>query len=120
MTRAEFDAFCRDLPAATHVVQWGGASVWKVGGKIFEICSAWGGDAPADQPRFSFKVSEIGFQLLPERPGIAKAPYLARAGWVQVQTADAMADPELREHIAASHKIVAAKLTRAIKASLGL
>ena len=35
MTRSEFDAYCAGLPATTNVVQWGNASVWKVGGKIF-------------------------------------------------------------------------------------
>ena len=33
MTYEEFNAFCGSLPATTHVVQWGGADVWKVGGK---------------------------------------------------------------------------------------
>ena len=37
MTRDEYNAFCASLPATTHVVQWGGADVWKVGGKVFAI-----------------------------------------------------------------------------------
>lgn len=37
MTRAEINAFCASLRAVTHVVQWGGADVWKVGGKVFAI-----------------------------------------------------------------------------------
>ena len=35
MTADGFNIFCRALPATTHVVQWGGAHVWKVGGKVF-------------------------------------------------------------------------------------
>ncbi len=37
MNQRQFNAFCKTLPATTHVVQWGGASVWKVGGKVFAI-----------------------------------------------------------------------------------
>lgn len=39
MTRDEFDGYCRSLKATTNVIQWGNSSVWKVGGKIFAICS---------------------------------------------------------------------------------
>ena len=46
MTYDEFNAFCRALPATTHVVQWGGAQVWKVGGKLFAI-GGWADDGPA-------------------------------------------------------------------------
>ena len=38
MTRDEFNSFCDGLTATTHVVQWGNADVWKVGGKVFAIC----------------------------------------------------------------------------------
>src|SRR5262249_53547178 len=37
VTYKEFNRFCRSLRATTHVVQWGGAHVWKVGGKVFAI-----------------------------------------------------------------------------------
>jgi len=33
----EYNAFCAALPATTTVVQWGGAHVWKVGGKMFAV-----------------------------------------------------------------------------------
>lgn len=32
-----YNTYCGSLPATTHVVQWGGAHVWKVGGKVFAI-----------------------------------------------------------------------------------
>ena len=37
MTYDTFNRFCAALPHATYVVQWGGAHVWKVGGKVFAI-----------------------------------------------------------------------------------
>src|SRR3546814_12828317 len=37
MNAEAFNAYCASLPATTHVVQWGGADVWKVGGKVFAL-----------------------------------------------------------------------------------
>lgn len=73
MTYDEFNAFCRDYPAATYVVQWKGAHVWKVGGKVFAI----GGWGKTDKPAFTFKTSELDFYYLKEMPGYRPAPYLA-------------------------------------------
>ena len=117
MTRDEFDSFCRALPATTNVIQWGNASVWKVGGKIFAICSGWG---EGEGPKFSFKCSDMAFRILPDQPDIIPAPYLARAKWVQLERPDAMNDEEFRKHLVAAHEIIAAKLTKAKRVELGL
>lgn len=117
MTRAGFDAFCRALTGTTHVEQWGNASVWKIGGKIFAICSVWGA---GDHAKFSFKCSDLAYDILIEQPGIIPAPYLARAKWVQVETADAMSDQDLQDYIRAAYGIVAAKLTKAKRKEIGL
>ena len=37
MTYDQFNAFCGALPATTHVVQWSGSHVWKIGGKVFAV-----------------------------------------------------------------------------------
>jgi len=119
MTRDEFDAYCGSLKAATHVVQWGNASVWKIGGKIFAICSGW--DAKGEErggDRISFKCSDMTYALLTEEEDILPAPYLARAKWVQLQTANAMADEDIRGYIDHAYRIVAGKLTRAQRAEL--
>jgi len=50
VTRDEFNAFCGGMTATTHVVQWGNADVWKVGGKVFAICG-WNSGVDA----FTFK-----------------------------------------------------------------
>ncbi|WP_417461452.1 MmcQ/YjbR family DNA-binding protein [Kordiimonas sp.] len=125
MTREEFDEYCKALKATTHVVQWGGASVWKVGGKIFAICSNWGSDdkrSDADDAasRISFKCSDLSYQILCELEGIVPAPYLARAKWVQLQSADALSNDDLKSYIADAHGIIAAKLTKKMQAELGL
>jgi predicted DNA-binding protein (MmcQ/YjbR family) len=116
MTYEEYNAFCGALPATSHVVQWGGAQVWKVGGKVFCI-----GAGSRESPAYSFKTSEIAFMVLPERPGFRPAPYLASRGlkWIQA-TAMEVEARELRELIAASHRLVAAGLSGKRRRELGL
>ena len=97
------------------MVQWGGASVWKVGGKIFALAV---GDGP--DTKVSFKCSELAYAILTEMPDIIPAPYLARAKWVQVVTAQGMSDENIKEHIDAAYEIIAAKLTKAQRATLGI
>ena len=81
MTRSEFNAFCRDLTATSHVIQWGNADVWKVADKVFAICG-WNEGKDA----FTFKAGDIAFRVLKDQPGIRGAPYLASRGmkWLQV------------------------------------
>ncbi|QMU60058.1 MAG: MmcQ/YjbR family DNA-binding protein [Boseongicola sp.] len=117
MTREEFNAFCEELAATSHVVQWGNADVWKVGGKVFAICGwADGKDA------FTFKVGEIAFEVLGSEPGIRPAPYLASRGmkWLQVYEARGMTDALLREHILVSYDLVAAGLSKKRRVELGI
>jgi predicted DNA-binding protein (MmcQ/YjbR family) len=117
MTRDEFDAFCKSLPATTNVIQWGNASVWKVGGKIFAVCSSWGEGA---HPKVSFKCSDISYSLLTQQEGLIPAPYLARAKWVQMEQENALSDNDLKAYVEAAHKIIAAKLTKKQQKDLGL
>lgn len=119
MTRAEFDKLCKSLPKTTHVEQWGGASVWKIGGKIFAVCSNWGPGGDTDT-KISFKCSDMSYDLLRQQKGIIPAPYLARAKWVQVERAKALSDKDLRAYLETAYRLVAAKLTRAKRAELGL
>jgi len=117
MTRDEFNSFCRNLKATTHVVQWGNADVWKVGGKVFGICG-WNDGADA----FTFKASDIAFEVLADQPGIRPAPYLASRGfkWLQHYGAPGLSDAELKTHITLSYDMVAAALTRKKRAELGV
>ncbi|HEX4097393.1 MAG TPA: MmcQ/YjbR family DNA-binding protein, partial [Caulobacteraceae bacterium] len=76
MTREQIEAAALALPAATKIVQWGGSDVYKVGGKVFAICGLRGG--------LSFKVSEIGFEVLTNGGPARQAPYLHKGSWVIV------------------------------------
>lgn len=118
MTYDEFNAFCAGLPAATHVVQWGGSDVWKVGGKVFAI----GGWDKGKDPAYTFKVSEIAYEVLKDQPGLRPAPYLASRGlkWIQHHAAPGLSDADLRDHLRDSHRMVAGGLTRKLRKELNL
>ena len=118
MTLDEYNDFCASLTATSRVVQWGGSHVWKVGGKVFAI----GGWDDGDQPRITFKVSPIAFEMLQEQPGLRPAPYLAPRGmkWIQHYDQPGLEDDELKAYISESHRIVAAGLTKKKQKELGL
>ena len=120
MDRAGFNAFCATLPGAQHVVQWGNSDVWKVGGKLFAVCG-WAGEN-GDKDAFTFKVSDIAWEVLRDQPGIRPAPYLASRGlkWLQHYKSPGLSDNELEIHIRASYEMVRAALPKKTKAALGL
>ena len=111
MTREQVMTCAMALPAVTHVVQWGGADVYKVGGKVFAVCGFDDG--------LAFKVTEIGFVVLTDDGPGRQAPYFAKGHWVVVDMDDL--DPgDAGGWLATAHSLVAAKLTRALRAELGL
>ena len=116
MTYDEFDAACRALPGVTMVVQWGAAAVYKVGGRIFAVTGAVG----AGGGGFSFKASDIAFEALTESGRARPAPYLARAKWVRFDDLGALDADEVRDWLNSAHALVAAKLTRKVRAELGI
>ncbi len=108
---------CASLPASTHVVQWGGAHVWKVGGKVFAI-AGWN---EGSRLGITFKVSEIAFDILKEQPGCRPAPYLASRGmkWIQRVGAETMDDDALRDYLRESRRLVLLGLPKKVRAALG-
>jgi predicted DNA-binding protein (MmcQ/YjbR family) len=121
LTLREYNTFCRSLPATSHVVQWGGAHVWKVGGptgKVFAI--AW--FERGHHPGITFKVSDIAWEVLREAPGCQPAPYMASRGlkWIQSFESPGLSKAELKQYLKASHALAAAALSRKRRAELGL
>ena len=118
----EYNAFCGSLPGATHVVQCGGSHVWKVGGpdkgKVFAI----GGWERGRHPQITFKVSDIGWEVLREAPGCRPAPYLASRGmkWIQSHEEPGLTKHELKAYLRASYELVVAGLPKKRRAELGL
>lgn len=113
----EFNAFCGGLPGTSYVCQWGGAHVWKVGGKVFAI-GGWNERGVG----ITFKVGDVSYALLKDRPGLRPAPYMASRGlrWIQHYAAPGLGDEALRDYLRLAHELVAQKLPRATRISLGL
>jgi len=116
MILEDYNEFCRSLPATTYVVQWRGAHVWKVGGKVFAI-----GHWDDGEPGITFKVSDIAFEMLGAQPGLRPAPYLASRGmkWIQHYAPPSLSDAALRDYIRQSHAIVSHGLSRKLRIELG-
>lgn len=121
MTLDDYNSFCAALPHTFHVVQWGGAHVWKVGGakgKVFAI--AW--DEGGAELHVTFKCSQMSFDLLKDQPGIRPAPYLASRGmlWLQRTGSQSMDDAALVDYIAESHRLAGLNLPKAMRITLNL
>ena len=118
MTYEEYNNFCGSLSATSHVVQWGGSDVWKVGGKVFAI----GGWEKMNNPAYTFKVSELDYEILKGQPGFRPAPYMASRGmkWIQQFSAHESLDEELKYYLKESHRIVSLGLTKKLQKELGL
>ena len=118
MTREEFDRFCANTPQTRHVVQWGDASVWKVGGKVFAI----GGWSVSPEFAVTFKCNALSFAVMKDLPGIRPAPYLASRGLLWLQRTDdrSLDDAGLRDYLRASYALVVATLPRKAQRAIGI
>jgi predicted DNA-binding protein (MmcQ/YjbR family) len=116
---ASYNRFCKSLPHAYHVVQWGGAHVWKVGGasgKMFAIC--WTGPPLL----VTFKCSAMSYDVLKQQDGLRPAPYLASRGmtWIQWFSDATLDDAGLKTYLKESHRLAGLALTKKRQIELGL
>ena len=109
---AAFKRFVGSLPASEVVEQWD-SHVAKVGGKVFALLGESG-------TPIVFKVSEISFDGLTTLDGVGQAAYFAKRAWVSVARGAELTDAELKAYIKASHGMIAGKLTKKLRAELGL
>ena len=98
------------MTGATFVEQWGGAQVWKVGGKVFAI--AW--FETGHEPGITFKVSDIGWEVLREAQGCRPAPYMASRGlkWIQSYAKPGLSKRRTEGVFARRYEMVAGALPR--------
>ncbi len=121
-TLDQYNTFCAALPHTAHVVQWGGAHVWKVGGASGKVFAIGGWAKGCDQLAVTFKVTPLSYELLKDLPGVRPAPYLASRGmsWVQRVSPESLDDAALCDYVATSHGLAAAGLTKRRQIELGL
>ncbi|SEP63417.1 Predicted DNA-binding protein, MmcQ/YjbR family [Devosia sp. YR412] len=113
MHRDGFEAFVLALPQTTLVRQWRDDSVAKVGGKIFALLDR-------DPGEVWLKVSEMAYELLTELDGVRPAPYFARASWVAISVESPLTGDEVEAYVREAHRIIAGKLSKKVRAELGL
>jgi predicted DNA-binding protein (MmcQ/YjbR family) len=115
----QYNKFCAALPQTSMVVQWGGAYVWKVGGKVFAIA---GWQEKGEQPHITFKCSPMSYELLKGMQGCRPAPYLASRGmlWIQRCRASRLKDAALKDYLRESRRLASLNLTKKLRKELGL
>jgi len=117
VTLEDYNTYCATLPHSEHIIQWGGADVWKVAGKLFAMARE--GD---EGFQVTFKTSEIAYEVLRQEPGLRPAPYLASRGmkWIQHYSEPGLDDENLQTHIEASYRMAIERLTKKKRAELGI
>jgi predicted DNA-binding protein (MmcQ/YjbR family) len=102
-------AFCLSLPHATEDVQWEHNLLFRIAGKMFCIANL----EPAVSPtKICFKCTPEKFAELVEVEGIIPAPYMARNHWVAMIEIDALRQPEIKDLIQDSHRMILEKLPK--------
>jgi predicted DNA-binding protein (MmcQ/YjbR family) len=117
MNLDEYNSFCASLYHTSHVIQWGGAHVWRVATKVFAI-GGWDDGAALF---VTFKCSPMSFDLLKDQPGLRPAPYLASRGmsWIQRTDDASMDDAALKDYLRESHRLAGMNLPRKLRLALG-
>ena len=111
-----FDKAMRVLPGVTLDIKWETHRTFCVGDKMFVMA----GDLGDEAPRYMFKASELGFEMLVESGAAAPAPYLGRAKWVIMTAPDSLDDADLIAYATQAHAIVAGKLPKRVRVGLGI
>jgi predicted DNA-binding protein (MmcQ/YjbR family) len=105
---------CSSLPAVTEDIKWGNDLVFSVGDKMFCVASL--------EPPFScsLKVSDDEFDELSNQNGFIPAPYMARAKWVLVTDETKLTKKEWEQYVKQSYELIKRKLTKKLRAKLGI
>jgi len=111
--RDGFDAALSALAGVTFVDQWD-ARVAKVGGKVFCLLTDY-------EPRcIVFKCSEESFDILTSLNGVTQARYFAKRKWASAESGSELGEDDLLAYANRSHALVAAGLTKKLRAELGI
>src|ERR1051326_8161876 len=108
-------AFCLSLPHATEGVQWEHEWLFRIAGKMVCVANLEPGLSPT---KIAFKCTPEKFAELVEIDGIIPAPYMARNHWVAMLDMNALRQPEIRELIQESYRMILEKLPRKTQADL--
>ncbi len=108
-------AFCLTLPHTTEDVQWEHDLLFRIAGKMYCVANMEPQLVPT---KIAFKCTPEKFAELVEVEGIIPAPYMARNHWVAMIEMDALRQPEIKELIQNSYRLVLEKLPKKKQAEL--
>jgi predicted DNA-binding protein (MmcQ/YjbR family) len=108
-------AFCLTLPHTTEDVQWEHDLLFRIAGKMYCVANMEPQLVPT---KIAFKCTPEKFAELVEVEGIIPAPYMARNHWVAMIEMDALRQPEVKELIRNSYRLVLEKLPKKKQAEL--
>ncbi len=113
MTKDQLHAAAMALPGTVLDIKWGSDHCYCVGGKMYAATDA-------DYSNLGWKASEIAFEALVATGRARPSKYLARAHWLNIDDLAAQDAAEVTDWLKTAHGLVAAKLTRKLRAELGL
>ncbi|EFL90023.1 MmcQ/YjbR family DNA-binding protein [Ahrensia sp. R2A130] len=117
MNLKTFDAACSALPNVTMVIQWRGAHVWKIGGKVFAV--GWSRDQSGDATcPFTIKVDDMASEFLRQETGVEIAPYFRSPSWLRFLPECTINDDDLAGYIARSRELIISGLPKKRQTSL--
>jgi len=116
VTYKDVEKFCLSLPGAKLDMPWSDRRVFKIGGKMFAVIvlegkRPWG---------LWFKASAESYEILTQIEGIGPCPYFSRACWVEMEGLTPLKPSELRGYLECAHGLVASKLSKKMRVSLGI
>ena len=101
--------------AVTEDIKWEDHLVFSVGAKMFLLTS------PDEVPVTAcFKVSEEDFEELIDRDGFYQAAHFAKRKWIAINDINKMNNKEWKLYLQRSYDSVVAKLTKKLRAELGV
>ena len=114
MRDTDLEALCAAWPGVTRSIKWEVDLVYSVANKMFAVMCTLG----PERGRLSFKVDTERFLELSDQPGMAPAPYMARAFWISVTEPERFSTDELGAFVRRSYELVRANLTKKAQAAL--
>lgn len=114
MTTEQFDALCAGWPGVSRSIKWEVDLVHSVANKMFAVVCMLG----PERGRLSFRVDTERFLELTEQPGMAPAPYMARAFWISVTEPERFPHAELAAHVRRSYELVRENLPKKSRSAL--
>jgi len=105
---------CSAWPGVSESVKWEDDLVFSVAAKMFVVTVLRG----PQRGRISFKVDRDRFLELTDQPGLAPAPYMARAFWISIIEPERFSDAQTQAFVRRSYELVRAGLSKKLQLSL--